>query len=225
MKKLVNLICSITLLSITVACGNDSNGYVEKTNHLKLPNEVVNKLRGGEIILRKGDGFLSGQLIQILNEEIPLSHCGMIIKGDSTIFVIHAISDEYKGRDGVQPTSIESFVHKAIDSSIIIVRPKFNDSILLAMQNEARRYVGLNKLFDYKFNLADTSEIYCTELLKYIFDATVEEDIFPMRKLPNGMDNLYFVDFFNDTYFEMVYSMKPLPKKQANPHALASPAQ
>jgi hypothetical protein len=208
-----------------MSCSQDTDGYRPYENAAQLPDAIVEELRGGEIILRKGDGFLSGQLIQILNEEIPLSHCGMIIKGDSSLFVIHAISDDYKGRDGVQPTSLANFVWKSIDSSVIIVRPKFNDSILLAMQNEARRYVGLNKLFDYKFNLADTTEIYCTELLKYIFDATVEEDIFPMRKLPNGMDNLYFVDFFNDTYFEMVYSMKPLPKITANPPSIALPAQ
>jgi hypothetical protein len=216
--------CALLLLS-TLSCASDSQGYQRAIQQVELPAAVYNELRGGEIILRKGDGFLSGQLIQILNEEIPLSHCGMIIKGDTSVFVIHAISDDYKGRDGVQPTTLTNFVNKSIDSSLIIVRPKFNDSTLIAMQNEAKRYVHLNKLFDYKFNLSDTTEIYCTELLKYIFEATVEEDIFPLRKLPNGLDNLYFVDFFNETYFELVYSMKPLPKIMANPPLASSPVQ
>jgi hypothetical protein len=182
----------------------------EKTPEVvnSLPNSIITILKGGEIILRKGDGILSSQLIQILDEEIPLSHCGMIIKSDTSFYVIHAISDEYKGRDGVQPCNLQHFVACAIDSSIIIVRPNFPDSILVNMQKQAKKFVQLNKTFDYAFNLDDTTQYYCTELLKHIFVNTVEEDIYPTRKLPNGFDNLYFIDFFNEKYFVPVYRMK-----------------
>lgn len=204
MKIIVVLMVSFSLSS----CYFNAEEKVTKTINT-LPNEVIKELKGGEIILRKGDGILSSQLIQILNEEIPLSHCGMIIKGDTSFYVIHAISDDYKGRDGVQPCNLKHFVSAAIDSSIIIIRPNYPDSILYKMQKEAIKYVKMGKTFDYQFNLDDTTQYYCTELLKHIFVNTVEEDIYPTRKLPNGFDNLYFVDFFNENYFVPVYRMKP----------------
>lgn len=204
-----NTLCFIVFILIIAASGCTGTTQEKPSKIIPtLPEEVIDQLKGGEIILRKGNGILSSQLIQILNEEIPLSHCGMVIKSDTSLYVIHAISDDYNGRDGVQPCTLNKFVAHAIDSSIIIIRPNYSDSILNLMQKDAMRYVKMEKTFDYQFNLDDTTQYYCTELLKHIFTNTVKEDIYPTRKLPNGFDNLYFIDFFNETYFEPVYRMK-----------------
>ena len=54
-------------------------------------------LEEGDIILKRGIGQVSTLMIKYLDEKIPLSHCGIIIKEDTSHFVIHSIAKEYTG--------------------------------------------------------------------------------------------------------------------------------
>jgi hypothetical protein len=59
-----NKLCFIVLILIIVASGCKGT-EPEKTSKIipTLPEEVINQLKGGEIILRKGDGiWLSNQI-------------------------------------------------------------------------------------------------------------------------------------------------------------------
>ena len=109
------------------------------------------------------------------------------------------LGDEQLLELGLEKNYVDS--HRFFSKKVENIHHVFGDS-------QTYNFGQLNKTFDYAFNLDDTTQYYCTELLKHIFINTVEEDIYPTRKLPNGFDNLYFIDFFNEKYFVPVYRMK-----------------
>lgn len=212
MRFIYLIFASIVIYSCSSDQDNQQTTSTKKTaQHLEIPQDVLNSLKGGEVIMRKGGGFLSSQIVEVLDEPVPFSHCGIIMKTDSGLYIIHSLGRDYGDRDGVQPTSIRSFTADAIDSSLCIVRPKVPDSLIPAIQNTCLKYLEEGKGFDYSFDISNNERLHCTEFVHYVYLDAIHKDIYPIQTLETGVKTLLFKDFFNPNYFEVVYTMVEIP--------------
>ncbi len=133
-------------------------------------------LRPGSLILRRGEGMLSTFFSKIASEGKLYSHCG-IIDYDSTgqrWVVWHAYQDSSLGADGIFCQSLDSFV---MESEAVAIYPALAlDSLGL---QRMRAYIALHrpgaqypKRFDSRFDLRDTTTLYCTEFVALAYCAT-----------------------------------------------------
>ena len=133
-------------------------------------------LRPGSLILRRGEGMLSTFFSKIASEGQLYSHCG-IIDYDSTgqrWVVWHAYQDSSLGADGIFCQSLDSFV---MESEAVAIYPALAlDSLGL---QRMRAYIALHrpeaqypKRFDSRFDLRDTTTLYCTEFVALAYCAT-----------------------------------------------------
>ena len=133
-------------------------------------------LRPGSLILRRGEGMLSTFFSKIASEGQLYSHCG-IIDYDSTgqrWVVWHAYQDSSLGADGISCQSLDSFV---MESEAVAIYPALAlDSLGL---QRMRAYIALHrpgaqypKRFDSRFDLRDTTTLYCTEFVALAYCAT-----------------------------------------------------
>ena len=133
-------------------------------------------LSPGSLILRRGEGMLSTFFSKIASEGQLYSHCG-IIDYDSTgqrWVVWHAYQDSSLGADGIFCQSLDSFV---MESEAVAIYPALAlDSLGL---QRMRAYIALHrpgaqypKRFDSRFDLRDTTTLYCTEFVALAYCAT-----------------------------------------------------
>lgn len=148
------------------------------THHHKQEMVAIDTttLRPGSLILRRGEGLLSAFFSKIASEEQRYSHCG-IIDYDSTNHrwvVWHAYQDSSLGADGIFCQSLDSFV---MESEAVAIYPALAlDSLGL---QKMRAYIALHrpggqypKRFDSRFDLRDTTTLYCTEFVALAYRAT-----------------------------------------------------
>ena len=166
-RSLLLLLLGLTLSS-TVAC----------TSHHKRETIAIDTttLQAGSLILRRGEGMLSTFFSKIASQGQLYSHCG-IIDYDSTgqrWVVWHAYQDGSLGADGIFRQSLDSFV---MESEAVAIYPALAlDSLGL---QRMRAYIALHrpgaqypKRFDSRFDLRDTTTLYCTEFVALAYCAT-----------------------------------------------------
>ena len=133
--------------------------------------EKLSEIRGGEIILRLGEGFVSQTIMLMLADSVELSHCGIVVCRNDSFWVVHSMPEELSDYDGIQACSLDEFVAESVPGSVVIVRPKeLNNEI---MEAKAWNYLSQPKPFDWDFDMNDSTAFFCSELplhiLKYQF--------------------------------------------------------
>lgn len=122
----------------------------------------------GDIAFRKGEGFVSD--VVLYNDADGLySHIGLIVNHNDSIKVVHSVPGE-GDYDGVKIEPIEMFYATSRAVKGEVLRIELND--------EQRRVIGeiaikkgIDKIeFDHDYNLNDTTQVYCTELIKLLFN-------------------------------------------------------
>ena len=154
-------------------------------------------LRPGSLILRRGEGMLSAFFSKVASEGQRYSHCG-IIDFDSTSHrwvVWHAYQDSSLGADGIFRQPLDSFL---MESEAVAIYPALAlDSLGLQLM---RAYIALHspggrypKRFDSRFDLRDTTTLYCTEFVALAYNSTGIPDyqITPTGHLP-GVSHAYY---------------------------------
>ncbi len=205
MKKLKRTILAITLLLAVVAVvcvavdkATPDSAYESD----KLSSAEVAMLCNGDIILRKGFGFVSNKIVEILNEPYSLSHCGIVVLDDGAPYVIHSVSSTLSDYDGVQRSSLNSFFADSKPCSIVVVRylgAETDGGTLIT--TEAKRYLQDKVPFDNSFDLADNTKMYCTELVWKILLDKYSCDIYPDQ---SSHAALGFAPFMDTTRFKVI---------------------
>lgn len=199
-----------------IACkGNNDTEESQVYVHTppSLPNSVYESLKPGDIILRKGVGPLSFQIMNATKEEY--SHCGIIIKENGVWRVIHSMggSVNKNEEDGVQIMDLVDFVPYAADSMLYICRPIFDDSLSIKIPLRAQYYLEQRTPFDHSFSLFTKDKIYCSELLFHVFRDVHGSNVFEIRKKHKSY-LLMFSTFFDDQKFTPIYDLKNPTKYQ-----------
>lgn len=175
------------------------SGTVACTSHHKREMIAIDTttLRPGSLILRRGEGMLSAFFSKVASEGQRYSHCG-IIDFDSTShrwIVWHAYQDDYLGADGIFRQPLDSFL---MESEAVVIYPALAlDSLGLQLM---RAYIALHspggrypKRFDSRFDLRDTTTLYCTEFVALAYNSTGIPDyqITPTGHVP-GVSHAYY---------------------------------
>jgi len=172
-----------------------------------LTQEEMGMIKDGDIILRHGYGLVSDLITETLSEESNVSHCAILVKNDTSTHVIHSVSQSLSDYDGVQIQGLKRFVNDSKKQSIIVLRYKFrdNDDPTL-ISTYAYYYLDKKIPFDNNFDITDSTEFFCSELLWKVFLNAYNVDLFEDKY---GMDNnefLKFDVFLNPKYFDVVFS-------------------
>lgn len=196
-------------LILFIGCTNkeDFSFSEEKEKRIVIPKPILDQLKGGEIILRKGKGYLSTLIVTLLGEELNYSHAGIIIKDTTGVYIIHSLSDDVSDIDGVQICSLNDFLFDIADSSLCIVQPNIDSSGLIEIQEKAKEYLSLKTPFDHHFNMESKDKLHCIELIHDILLEALNKELLPITKR-GGIDVVKFSNFFNTTSFNTIYELK-----------------
>ena len=111
---IIFLIITSCIISLKVVL-SDNNDISEG-----LIQEVVSPLdtllfESGDIILRHGLSFVSDFIAKSFPGAHGMSHCGILVQDEGVWKVIHSISGQISGVDGIRIERAKSFMEKALD--------------------------------------------------------------------------------------------------------------
>lgn len=175
------IFCYTTLILLAIAACSGECGI--------LPEESLpyDSLREGDLVFRRGRNMTSN--IVVAKDSYSYSHIGLVHKSDSGWHVIHAVNDEYDFNgdfDRVKMERIEKFFAPERASAGAIAHSFICDSIAHKITIQALKHVKDSTRFDNDFILEDTNELYCTELIHYLYKS-VGVDITEGRRTPTGL--------------------------------------
>lgn len=159
-KKIILFASFLFLFS----CKNDS----KLTDTSFLTNQEVNLLQDGDLIMRRGKGFVSAFIIEQVNDSTNLSHIGIIEKSTDSLWVIHCLGNEFSTIEGVQICTLDSFLEDCYRDGLFVVRS--NQLEGRAISTLAREYLLQRIPFDRKFDFSDSTAFSCLELPYRIFN-------------------------------------------------------
>lgn len=194
---------------IPVACSNGDFSFKDSPVAFKANDSVFSLVKEGDILLRQGQGPLSTHIVRYMDEKNSLSHCGIVCQLNNKLMVIHCISKELSGIDGVQTQSIQNFFADVADSNIAIIRPKLDSIELHSFISETKRFLKKQVHFDNYFNFKDTTQLYCSELIYYSYTNSTTKKPFDFKK-NETVDLMKFDSFFKENYFTTIWSAKPI---------------
>ncbi|MFZ4413707.1 MAG: YiiX/YebB-like N1pC/P60 family cysteine hydrolase [Bacteroidales bacterium] len=171
-----------------------------------LSKNEMSSLHNGDIILRHGYGMASDIIVNTLNEKYDISHCAIICKESNQINVIHSVSQSLSDFDGVQTQSINRFIKDSKENSVIVVRyknPTHTDNKLIT--ERAKYYLSKKIPFDNDFNIKDSTQMFCTELIWKTIKDEYGVDLFKNQLNDEDKKNQYkFHTFWDTTQFEII---------------------
>jgi Permuted papain-like amidase enzyme, YaeF/YiiX, C92 family len=208
-NKTLRFSLQLTLfLSITACAPNPKLQEIDLNKGFEsavLSESEQKNLKNGDIILRRGYGMVSDYIVNFLQEPIPLTHCGILLRSVAGDSVISSESDELQGIDGVQTTSLSVFLRDAQPNSVLAVRLKNSSPQQISSIIATANYYKKQKIgFDYSFNLQDSSKMYCAEFLKIVVKNSLNRDIINEISLKTTLPLLRMQQFYDTTKFDIV---------------------
>lgn len=183
---------------------------VEPSNEKKalytLSPEEKNLIQEGDIILRHGYGMVSNIISKTLKEEYSLSHCAIVVKDSLDNYkVVHSVSQSISDYDGVQIQDFNLFINDSKPNSVIIVRYKALEEDHKAMVREkTMKFLNQQIPFDHKFDISDTTEFFCTELIWRVFLDLFNDDILDSENYKGSLSAFKFAFFLDPRRFEII---------------------
>lgn len=206
MKRFFIILLIIPVLSCN--SGGDNSFRGTTTAQALVPNSVLKQLKEGDFILRQGGGAFSEKIIEFMGEQRHFSHIGLVARVDGKLKIIHSVSEELSGRDGVQTQAINAFVSDVADSNLCIVRPKLSPEQIEAVVNNAKYYLDKGATFDYDYNTDDSTKLYCIELMYYALGPVIGKKNFDIKDCGDGVYIPLFSTFFKPEFFETIFCLK-----------------
>lgn len=195
------------LLLLLISCG-------EKKQVVTTPSSAsenffidrdFSKIENGDIILKHGKGSLSNMIAKKLNEKIPFSHCGILVRQNEYIYIIHSLAKEVSGIDGVQKVGFERFTQDCLPNSMYIVRYKGDTLVRNKIADNAWKLLNNSIPFDYDLNYTDPSRMNCSEMVYHIMLNTTGRDLFEKILINNKMA-FSFNSLLDSSDFEIIYN-------------------
>ena len=126
-------------------------------------------LRNGDLLFRNGCGYESHVVTSVSSGDY--SHIGIAYHTSSGWCAIHAVPGEAeKGQpEYLKCEPIAEFYRADRAQAGAIARVKCSDSIADIAAQYALQFVKRHVVFDNDYNLDDSSQLYCTELVKLVY--------------------------------------------------------
>lgn len=175
----------------------------------KLLSEVM--LQEGDIVFRRGSGMAS-RIVLTADTKGVYSHIGIIVKKRNEWKVIHAVPGEpdFKGDpDRVKLESLPQFFETEKAKRGALMRVKGDTARNKRAARRAIHFFETNTLFDHSYNCNDTTEMYCTELIEYVYKQEgidLSEGRTSRIRIP-GLSGDYILpsDIQQSSYLDLIY--------------------
>lgn len=159
-----------------------------------LDKDGLSEIQGGDIVLRKGEGFISQMITLMLADSVELSHSGIIVCRNDSFLVVHSLPKELSDYDGIQACSLVEFMAECVPGSAVVVRPRNISGKM--METKALYYLSHPKPFDWDFDMNDSTAFFCSELPLHILKHQFGVDLCPTSggypKFSLFLDTIYF---------------------------------
>lgn len=132
---------------------------------------LIATLEPGDLLFRRGTGF-AGRVVTSMDRKGEFSHVGVVVWDEGRWLVVHAVPHEpdFKGDfDRVKCESVEQFLGHYADGTFGLFRPQIEPQKRQRVAQGALRLSRKQVPFDHDYDLADTTRLYCTELVEYLF--------------------------------------------------------
>jgi len=160
-------------------------------------------LKDGDVICRLGDRFWSQIFRDFSTDDKRFSHIGIIRIYNDRITVIHAEGTTKPGKDFVKEETLVDFLKVAVAIGVYRIKDLDGNKI----SSMALEYIGVP--FDWKFDMGDATELYCTELLYIILKRLMQTFEFNTAYIKElGKDVIPIDSISNSEYFSEVYFIK-----------------
>jgi hypothetical protein len=150
-------------------------GYKQKTAFFFQIDETI--LQEGDIVFRRGVS-LASHVVLTADKEGGYSHIGIIVKDSSGWRVIHAVpgeTDKENPEEIIKKESLSQFFAPNKAAAGAIYRLDTVETIGILAAQKAQILFERKLLFDHQYDLEDSTKMYCTELLFFVFnDAGVD---------------------------------------------------
>lgn len=165
-KTHVLLLKIMLIFALTLAgCQASSD---KETPSVQLPQALF---RDGDIAFRRGTGIAS-RVVLAADREGNYSHTGILKKQKGKWYVIHAVPGEPDFKDDpdrVKMEPIEAFFKKRKVVNGAIMRVQEDSIAACRAAIHAEHLYNARVLFDHDYDLADTTKMYCTEFIDFIY--------------------------------------------------------
>jgi hypothetical protein len=169
-----------------------------------LSEKEYSEIQDGDIILRHGYGLVSDLIVEQLKEKYDLSHCAIVVKTDTGLAVVHSVSSSVSNVDGVQSQDLKSFIEESHYNSVVVIRYKSRiNKPNSAISRKAKYYLAKQIPFDNAFDINDSTQFYCTELLWKVILNEYGDDIMAGKNNARK-DHLRFDTFLDTTRFSII---------------------
>ena len=161
-NKVICLLLVLALLTMVMSCSKRTKSCIQVMYD-------TSDLRNGDLLFRNGIGYESRVVTGLSSGKF--SHIGIAYHDGKQWNVIHAVPGENEKSEPeylkCEPISEFYFHSRAkLGGS---ARVSCSDSIANIVAEKALNIVNRKVLFDNNYNINDTSELYCTELVRLVY--------------------------------------------------------
>jgi len=181
---------------------SSSNRPFEEDFYYTLTKEEKKELQTGDIILRRGYGLVSTMILKMMEEPIPVTHLGIIIRNGDSLKVAHSLSSSVSDQEGLRLQEIDSFTHNSHDSSLVVTRLKnIKKNDFTSIKKQVNYYNKKQLPFDHKFDYKDTTAHYCSEFIWRVYEHNLKilkvADSISKEEKYNTLKTFYDTNYFD----------------------------
>ena len=131
-----------------------------------IPHE---RFRAGDVAFRLGRTLGSDAIASVAEDDFRFSHVGVVVGRGDSLIVVH-IEPEREGEERIKAESLEEFFHPSRAVKGVVARcEQLSGEQRQTIESEALRLLELKLRFDHDYSLHDSTAMYCTELVDYLF--------------------------------------------------------
>lgn len=160
LRHLLIILLYLALTNLFTQC------TTETKSEIALP---TNTFRAGDIVFRRGEG-LTSEFVLYNDPHGNYSHVGMLVNTDNGLMVVHAVPGSHPTQQGTDVVRIETaseFFAPENATRGAVMRLPLDSTRQIVLSQLALNKVGTD--FDHQYNLQDTTQLYCTELLQHLY--------------------------------------------------------
>ena len=169
MKKTAIITQLLSLLAILLlpACGK---GSLDEAGSI-FPTTC--ELQAGDVVFRQGIGFESDVVMLAQGPDAMYSHCGIVTDSAGVMMIVHAVPDEPDFDGDVNRVKMdrpERFYMASRASRGEVMRCD-DPTVAQVAARQALAYYRRHTLFNDDYDDADTTRLYCTQLVRRAYAA------------------------------------------------------
>lgn len=161
MRRSLGIMLIVWCLLSGVSCQQHQAGSI-------LPKDVC--LKPGDVVFRRGEGITS-RIVLTADRQGNYSHAGIVVDSCGVKMIVHIVPDEDNCQgdsDRVKMERPEQFFAATYATIGEVCRS--TDSVLAREASRVAKTVYRQRImFDHEYDETDTTRMYCTELVEYVF--------------------------------------------------------